>query len=247
MERVISLRRSAVALLVVAPTLALAGPSTAAQAAQPAASARSGACMELAPDNLDATLLRSYADAADDVFAGKVLSRRAHVGTVKRAGHKRPRTYTHTVRVDEVFRGDLGSGDRVMLVTNDPATRDGLGPLKVDGTYLMFTTDVETGPGDGIPSPTGGAGGGNDVVTVTAVDCAGTTQLPDGLSARLRDQVAQLLSGDGAPSAEPVLSDPSGGASGPPALGRTIAPGIALALLGVLGLVLFSWLGRRRV
>ncbi|WP_344775084.1 hypothetical protein [Nocardioides panacisoli] len=242
------LLRTAVALLVVAPTVALAGPSTPARAAQPAPAARSGACMELAPDDLDATLLQSYADAADDVFAGKVLDRSTHVGKVKRSGHKKPRTYTHTVRVDKVFRGDLGSGDRVMLLTNDAGAQHGLGPLKVDSTYLFFTTDVETGPGDGIPSPTGGAsgGGGKDVATVMAVDCAGTTALPDGLSARLRDQVDQLLAGDSAPSAEPVLSDPAGGASEPPALSRTIAPGIALALLGVLGLVLFSWLGRRR-
>ena len=234
MERVTVLLRTAVALLVVAPTVALAGPSTAAQSGQPDRSApavRTGACMELAPDDLDADLVRTFAADADDVFAGQVLSRTTHAGKVQQSGSRKLQSYMHTVRVTKVFEGDLSSGDKVMLRTADKRVHHGLGPLQKGSTYLLFTRDADLG---------------KKMATVTAAACAGTTALPDGLSARLRDQVDQILAGDTAPSAEPVLSDPSGGASEPPTLSRTIAPGIALALLGVLGLVLFSWLGRRR-
>ena len=244
MERVTVLRRALVALLVAAPALTLTGPVPAADAA-PVPAVRSDACMQLEPKALDATLVRSYADAADDVFAGRVLDKKTTTSRARRSGHAKTRSYAHVVRVDTVFRGDLRSGDRVMLLTKDRRTPNGLGPLRVGGTYLMFTTDVETGPGDEFPDPAKGGKGG-DLATVSAVDCAGTTALPDGLSAALRDQVDQLLAADNAPTVAPVLSDPAGGASEPPSLGRSVAPGIALALLGVLGLVLFSWLGRRR-
>jgi hypothetical protein len=233
MERVTVLRRTAVALLLVAPTLVLAGPSPVADAAPAVGpAARSGACMELDPKDLDADLLRSYAENADDAFAGKVLDRTTRTTKARKAGQSHTvRTYTHSVRVENVFSGDLGSGDRVMLVTHESGTRDGLGPLHVGSTYLLFTRDADLG---------------KNVATVTAVDCAGTTELPDGLSAGLRDQIEQLLADDSTPTTAPVLSDPADGASEPPAYGRTIAPGIALALLGVLGLAFFSWLGRRR-
>lgn len=240
MERVTVVRRYLVALLLAAPMVALALPSAEAQATPDVR--RSGACMELDPNNLDADLLRGYADDADDVFVGDVSA----VSTMTGGGHK-PRSYTHVVRVDKVFAGDLESGDTVDLMTTPKRAADGLGRLHRQGTYLFFTTDVELSRRDHLLAPSAKTRhGARNRPTVAAVDCAGTTELPNGLSANLRDQIDQILTAGSTPTTAPVLSDPAGGASEPPALGRTIAPGIALALLGVLGLVFFSWLGRRR-
>ena len=76
--------------------------------------------------------------------------------------------------------------------------------------------------------------------------CSGTQQLQGGLGARLRDFLDETLAEpeDTVPSY--TLSAPDDGARSTPALGRLAAPGAAVALIGVLGLLVLARVGSRR-
>jgi hypothetical protein len=168
----------------------------------------------------DPSQVRDKATAADAIFEGKVLRSR------KRVRSSGDADVANTVRVLAVYSGDVADGARVTVVTG--LTRDdGLGSLSKDGRYLFFATELSNG-------------------TLIATQCGGTTALEGALPGEFRTVVEQVLAEAEAERAEVTLSEPDGGTTTPPSLGRSVAPGIALGLVGVLGLLVVIAFGARR-
>jgi hypothetical protein len=216
-------------------------------AATPSAAA-TGAAIECEPLDLqrpDATEIRNRADAVSTVFAGEVLRVRARETVGGGEGRvSDPETgstpgtpqqpdgavtaWEHLVSVQAVFRGDTARGKREAVVT-EPRAADGVGRLRTGETYLFFV-DVEPG-----------------MDHFTAAAC-GAARLRQGLGVRIERVLKAALQ---EPPAEPeppqvTLSTPDDGAGEAPALTRLAAPGVALALVGVLGLLLLARANRRR-
>lgn len=234
----IAVLRSTLSMLLAVLACALLGaPATAAPTVAPAAApATTGMadCNELDLD--DAVAVRAQADAVTDVFAGEVLKSGARTTVDGGAGktdepprgNVRVTGWEHTVEIEVLFRSAL-QGNRVTVVTKVAGPgEDGLGRLRTGGTYLFFATGEQ----------------GKD--HLDAAGCSGTQLLPGGLSADLRDQVHAALEEPVVDEVDYTLTAPDDGARSTPSLGRLAAPGAALALLGVLGLMLLSRIGARR-
>ena len=225
--RVIAALRTTLALMLAVLACALLPAGASAAAAGSAAD-----CDQL--DLSDATAVREKADAVTDVFAGKVRSAKALSsvgGGAGRAGRedkpRKPSDWEHTVQVAVGFRTDLRSGDRVS-VTTTPTSDGGLGKLEIGATYVFFVT-TEQGMDHLVAEP-----------------CSGTQLLRGGLSAQQQSGLEDALADDPGSSTPTVaLSEPDGTRS-VPALGRLAAPGGAVALIGVLGLLLLARVGARR-
>lgn len=159
------------------------------------------------------------AEKVDDVFVGRVL----HVVRHKRAG--KPALVLHRVEVIKALSGDVGLGDKVTVqFTRSGARNRVLGKRE---THLFFTTDA--------------AG------KLRADYCTGSQELTDGLSASLqRTLEGYLEDGVAEPPTRVELHQPDGGSGEPPRLSRVVAPGAAVSLIGVLGLMLVARIGRRR-
>ncbi|MCW2765012.1 MAG: hypothetical protein JWO11_971 [Nocardioides sp.] len=162
---------------------------------------------------------QSHTKNAQAVFTGTVT---AAVST-RKSGGQQGATFTHHVTVDRVYKGDIASVD--VQVATDSATRSncGLGKLTADKRYMFFVR------------------GGSDVWT--AESCGGTAPA----SAKLVSQVERLL-GNGRPATPPepqraVFTNVSDGE--PATLARAAAPGVALVLVGLLGLIVVRRVGRR--
>ncbi|RHW25804.1 hypothetical protein D0Z08_17325 [Nocardioides immobilis] len=217
-----------------------AAPATAA----PAPPGGMAECNELDLDDPAAVRARADAEGVTDVFAGKVLKSEARTsvggGEGKASGNNgsptdappnNPNTRTtgweHTVEVDFPFRSALQLADKVVVVTGTVAD-EGLGRLRTGATYLFFASGEE---------------GKNHL---DAGPCSGTRPLPGGLTAEIRDKVSSALDEPAGEDVDYTLSTPDDGARSTPSLGRLAAPGAALALLGVLGLLLLARISRRR-
>lgn len=227
------------ALATVLAILACAWGATPADAAPAPRGSVAADCDNL--DLNDATAVREHADAVTDVFAGEVLSveRRTYVGggegkadqTDGPGRRADPRTvqWLQVVHVEIPYRGAHEEGDRALVVTT-PVDDGGFGKLTDGGLYLFFVS-AEDGAGRLVAEP-----------------CSGTQMLMGGLGATLRDTLHEILvePTDEGTTPDYTLSTPDDGARTTPTLGRLVAPGAAVALIGVLGLVLLGRISSRR-
>lgn len=193
------------------------------------------------PRAVDVAEVRARAESATTVFVGEVAAvtsrdRRRPGSTPDAPGSSSPgadepagtTTWRHSVRVGYVFRGDLDRRRPVEVVTTEEG-RDAVGRLRRGATYLFFAEgDPAAGP-------------------LTTTGCGAATRITGGLTSRLRDVLdAALQEPEPEPTPEVALAAPEGGSGDAPSLTRLAAPGVAVALIGLLGLALLARIGRRR-
>lgn len=212
---------AALAASAAALLLPLGGPAAAASAATGPIPPGCGGL-----DVTDSAAVAANAEGTADVFLGRVvrLERvRVNGGTTPSAtAGTAPRDYTYDVLVDVPITGDLPADQRVQLVLAGVEGRDE--PLRRSRRYLFFTT------------------GANTALRADGCDgyASGTM-----LDAATLDEIRTALTEE-PETPDVVLSRPEG-SDDPPDLGRVVAPGAAVSLVGILGLVLVSRVGRRRV
>ncbi|MEZ5094682.1 MAG: hypothetical protein R2731_00210 [Nocardioides sp.] len=159
-----------------------------------------------------------HAKRADAVFTGTVTrSRRSTEGTTKKPREIR----TYTVAVERTYQGKL-SGTTLTVATAATPAACGIGPLTKGDTWVFFVTGKGT--------------------TFAGTSCGGSAPA----SAAYVHKVEKVLGAGTAvveprPPTPPLSFDDVETASVQP-LARMVAPGAALALLGLLGLLL---VGRR--
>ncbi|WP_155992940.1 hypothetical protein [Nocardioides sp. URHA0020] len=131
-------------------------------------------------------------------------------------------TTTFTVDVDRIYKGQV-TGQQVTVTTDSRPRACGRPGLQVDTAYVFFT-EVQ----------------GSDLV----IDRRGGTAPA---TAAYVAQVERLLGqGRAAAPPAPVKATFTTVADAPADALRVAAPGAALVLVGVLGLVFVAWRGRRR-
>ena len=173
-----------------------------------------------APDACPGVTQAEATESADVVFTGTVASRTRSKGSGTRE-------FAHEVDVELVFKGPI-STSTVPVVTRDAdRTIPGLGPLEEGERYLVFGRVVEA---EGSP-------------VIVAGGCSGT-----GVAAADAVTRIEVLLGAGRPPVAPAQPDPqftSVDGADPDSFTRTAAPGLALILIGLLGLVVVRRLNRR--
>ncbi|TYL55438.1 hypothetical protein FXB39_03615 [Nocardioides sp. BGMRC 2183] len=204
------------------------------------------ACGEL--DLSDEAAVSERASEADNVFVGEVTAlRRVRVqnsdfpgapgatqpatentdptGAATDSASRPTVEWRHTVQVEVDYRGlvDAGSTITVVLTNQLGATS---GRLQVGETYLFFATDE-----------------GN---RLSATPCTGAVLLPRGLTPAIQERLSAALDPAQPSAVDPNLELSEEAEEDPPMLGRLVAPGGALAIVGVLGLALVGRLGRER-
>lgn len=156
----------------------------------------------------------------DDVFVGRVDNVLPGVlpggGTANASPHR--------VFVQVPLKSDFPAGKYVQ-VTFTPTDEVADRTLKVGGRYLFFTQGST--PGE-----------------LSADACDGYAAVA-GLDKAMETQLRDYLTMPPVPAEPSALAEPPADADSTPDLGRLLAPGGAISLIGVLGLVLISRLGRR--
>ncbi|NPC98131.1 hypothetical protein [Nocardioides sp. zg-DK7169] len=161
--------------------------------------------------------------APSDTEADARAARYVFTGTVEQSA-ARGRTWVQEVSVETVYKGTV-TEIALEVVTESRADEPcGLGRLATGSEYVFFAGLVDD--------------------RVTARGCGGTAPARPALVLAVED-----LYGEGAPpSVDPgeveAVIEPVG-ADAPADFTRTAAPGLALVLVGLLGLVLARWVGRR--
>ena len=182
------------------------------------ATPRSGA----APDCVKGA--REAAESADAVFTGVVAA-------VKRTGRGPDNAeFTHTIQVARVYKGPIDQQSVPVLTKAGTRNRPGLGALTRGERYLFYVR------------------AGADVLT--AGGCSGTRVANSDRVTRVEE-----LLGEGRPAVrpeKPEKPEPPEAEfervtdSQPVDFTRSAAPGLALVLIGLLGLVVVRRLGRRQ-
>ena len=188
----------------------------------PVLAAPAAAAPAAAPPRCPTVTVQDATREADAVFRGTVES-------VTRGGSSAgSRTYRHEVTVERVWKGGL-STERVEVRTEGAAgsasrrCAAGLGELAIGTDYLFFVGRRASG---------WAAGPGSRTAPVAD---------------RLLEQVTRLLGSGRAPVAPaPETAEFTRVAdSEPPSFTRTAAPGLAMVIVGLLGLAVVRRLGRR--
>lgn len=161
------------------------------------------------------------AAASDDVFVGRVDAAAPVTGS-GRVGYG--------VVVERAWLGDVAKGQQAAVTIDWPV---GVQPGVTQGaSYVFFTQDTVDG--------------------IVADACGGAVLLPKGLTPRIAAMLKGYLASvepppAPAPTPEPVsFHQPEDPLGDPPQIGRVLASGAAISLIGLLGLLLVSRLGRRR-
>lgn len=130
------------------------------------------------------------------------------------------RTVVYTVRVDRVYKGDL-DGTEATVTTPARTRACGLPGLRSGTDYVFFTQGAD----------------------LEATSTAGTAPATDTLVRRV-----ERLLGEGRPATPPEPPEATFTLVGhqPTSFERVAAPGAALVIAGLLGLLLVAGLGRRR-
>lgn len=142
------------------------------------------------------------------------------VGVVEERS-ERARTVQYAVRVERIYKGDLDTADAT-VTTLARARACGLPDLRPGTSYVFLTTGAD--------------------LEITST--GGTSPASDSRVARVEDL---LGSGRAAQPPAPVEATFTTVGGAPTSFERVAAPGAALVLVGLLGLLLVAGLGRRRV
>jgi hypothetical protein len=161
--------------------------------------------------------LAQQVNAADGVFSGTVTMASGPTTSGKR------QMMSYDVKVDRVYKGDIRS-PRVTVKSDADPSRCGLPDMTAETRYLFF---VRANEANLLANKCGGTGPAKSTKTqkVRALLGPGTTPIP--------------------PTPEEAVFTPVADAE-PLPLPRLAAPGAAMVLVGLLGLMIFGALGRSR-
>ncbi len=169
------------------------------------------------PCNCQRRPVTQAGEAADGVFSGTVTMASGPTTSGKR------QMMSYDVKVDRVYKGDISS-PRVTVKSDASESACGLSGMTADNRYLFF---VRAADPNLLANRCGGTAPATSARTqkIVALLGAGTSPIPPTPAEPTFTQVAD---------AEPL------------SLTRLAAPGAAMLLVGLLGLLVFGSLGRSR-
>lgn len=163
----------------------------------------------------------SFARQARAVFTGTV----GEVVVARPGGADNNAEYTHEVSVDLVYKGRVDSPEIEVVTGGRQSGGCGLGRLAADENYTFFVRLQGE--------------------VLMAAPCGGTSRTRPALTAQLEALYGEGMAPTPAPTPVEAEITPVAAAAEPADLSRALAPGAAMVLIGLLGLMLFRRLGRR--